>query len=296
MTKMIIQVFISIVLFWYFWYNINDYIYIYVTNVKEGENMKYFSKIFKTMVVVLLGIAVIGCTSEKEEHKTELGNFGIFSYNGIYLKEYATEEISVVDAKKLLNVEKVTKTNKTTTLGGAYNPADSSEDTLRILKGYASLRTSVKYYVSGKDEEQVRTEIYSGEEFLAILEENRYIPFGQMTAKYLCMNDEILEEMEESNVKFREDISSITYPFNNPYTYHTNSKSELIVQTHNFVELPASINGGIGSFFRQDCELLFDEEGKIKLWQSSLGLYTSTPTGTVLQGYIFRVDFDWEVK
>ena len=80
--------------------------------------MKYFSKIFKTMVVVLLGIAVIGCTSEKEEHKTELGNFGIFSYNGIYLKEYATEEISVVDAKKLLNVEKVTKTNKTTTLGG----------------------------------------------------------------------------------------------------------------------------------------------------------------------------------
>ncbi len=49
--------------------------------------MKYFSKIFKTMVVVLLGIAVIGCTSEKEEHKTELGNFGIFSYNGIYLKE-----------------------------------------------------------------------------------------------------------------------------------------------------------------------------------------------------------------
>jgi hypothetical protein len=97
-------------------------------------------------------------------------------------------------------------------------------------------------------------------------------------------------------VKFHEDSANLVSPFDRPYTYHESETGDLIVQTHHFAELPSSVNGGIGATFRQDCELVFDPEGKITLWQSSLGLYTSTPTGTALEGYIFAASFAWTEK
>ena len=237
-------------------------------------------------LMLLLGLAA--CNKTGDMH------FGEFSYHGIFLKEYATKQIGVEEAKKLVNV--TSYTDKPTTKRANFDyVADTSEVNV-VLKRYGSLLTTVKYYVREAEKQQVRQDLYQGTDYKNLLESNYYEPFGQMSVRYLFVNDELLDDMEEQNTAFEDESQYLVNPFNEPYTYHTNEDNQLIIQTHHFAELPASIGGGIGSTFRQDCESIFDKEGKITFWQSSLGLYTSTPTGTVQEGYIFEVEFEWIEK
>ena len=249
-------------------------------------------KVVKTIILSLGAIALMGC------HKVTINNknnqFGDFDYNGVFLKEYAVKQIDVEEAKKLVDIS--SPNQNTRSLNKKEAKRANEEDVTSVLTKYASLTTTVKYYVSDREEQQVRQDIYQGTDFKYLLDTNHYEPFGQMSVKYIFVDDDLLDDMENENAEFISSNSHFVTPFNEPYTYHTDSDNNLVVQTHNFAELPASTAGGIGSTFRQDCELLFDEEGKITLWQSSLGLYTSTPTGTVKQGYIFEVEFAWNSK
>ena len=242
----------------------------------------------KKLTVLLSAMTLIGC-GENQESYSSSSSFGDFGYYGLFLREYATKQIGVEEAKELVDIAPK-KTSRAT------SNSDVDHDIEVVLTKYASLVSTVKYYISDREEQQVREDIYQGTDFKYLLDSNHYEPFGQMSVKYLFVNDELLDQMEVMNEEFKESKEHLTSPFNEPYTYHTNEDKTLILQTHSFAELPASTCGGIGSTFRQDCELLFDEEGKITYWQSSLGLYTSTPTGTVKEGYIFEVSFNWIAK
>ena len=247
-------------------------------------------KTIKTIGLLLSIISLGGCNKSATAENVTFGDFG---YNGIFLKEYATKQIGVDEAKDLVEIAYSNPQKRE--MKRADNKSNSDNIQI-VLTKYASLITTVKYYVSDREEQQVRKDIYQGTDFKFLLETNHYEPFGQMSVKYIFVDDDLLDDMEAQNNAFKESGSYITSPFNEPYTYHTNDENKLIVQTHSFAELPASTGGGIGSTFRQDCELIFDEEGKITFWQSSLGLYTSTPTGTVKEGYIFEVNFEWNSK
>ena len=255
-----------------------------VFDIIEIERGTQMNNIIKTTVAVLGMLMVTGCN--KTNVASARLNFGDFSYHGIFLKEYATKQITVDQAKQLVDITpNMRKTSRAL-----------SNNVQTVLTKYASMNTIVKYYISDREEQQVRKDIYQGTDFKSLLESNHYEPFGQMSVKFLFVDDDLLDDMEVQNNEFKESESHIISPFNDPYTYHTDENNKLILQTHNFAELPSSTGGGIGSTFRQDCELLFDEEGKITHWQSSLGLYTSTPSGTVREGYIFEVEFEWVSK
>ena len=242
------------------------------------------NKLIKTFGILVGTIAFASCDESDGARRLRFGDFG---YNGRFLTEYATKQITVKEAKDLVDIKgpTLTKSGKAT-----------SVNINTVLTKYAALKTFVKYYVSDQEEQQVRVDIYQGTDFKNLLETNHYEPFGQMSVKYIFVDDDLLDDMEQQNHEFQESSMHFVSPFNEPYTYHTNEDNKLILQMHSFAELPASTCGGIGSTFREDCELIFDEEGKISLWQSSLGLYTSTPTGTIREGYIFQVAFEWEAK
>ena len=219
--------------------------------------------------------------------------FGEFSYKGTYLNEYAVKDITVDEAKELIDID----VNPSMIKKLRFDADVVAKDTVKaVLAKYASLEITVKYYIEESDDQQTRVDLYQGTEFMYLLTSNHYSPFGQMNVKYLFVDDNLLDEMEVENANFNETEENLTSPFSNPYTYHTDENNQLVLQTHSFAELPASVTGGIGATFRQDCELLFDTEGKISLWQSSLGLYTSTPTGTTREGYIFEAAFAWTEK
>ena len=247
-------------------------------------------RIINYVGALLCAGALTGCNQNAEAMGNSFGNFG---HNGVFLTEYATKQITVDEAKQLVDIIPASLTRR------SLNDTEreiNNDNIHTVLAKYAFLTTTVKYYISDREEQQVRQDIYQGTDFKYLLENNHYEPFGQMSVKYLFVDDVLLDDMERQNAEYVATDSHLTTPFNEPYTYHTNEENKLIVQTHSFAELPASTCGGIGSTFRQDCELIFDEEGKIMFWQSSLGLYTSTPTGTVKEGYVFEVSFDWTSK
>ena len=244
----------------------------------------------KTLRIATVLLSTLALTACKTTNEDTFGNFG---YKGIFLKEYATKQITVDQAKELVDIppsDFVTQVPKRD-----LNRADAN-NVQTVLSEYASLVTTVKYYVSEQEEQQVRQDLYQGTDFKHLLEENYYEPFAQMSIRYIFVDDSLLDDMEQENADFKASYAYYITPFNEPYTFHTNDDKNLIIQIHSFAELPASVGGGIGATFRQDSELIFDEEGKITFWQSSLGLYTSTPTGTVKEGYIFEVQFEWNHK
>ena len=245
------------------------------------------NKTIKACTALLGTLLMSGCNLNESSVENGFGDFG---YNGVFLTEYATKQIDVEEAKDLVDIQTYENGVKKSTRHR------NQENIHTVLTKYASLLTTVKYYVSDREEQQVRQDMYQGTDFKTLLDTNHYEPFGQMSVKYIFVDDDLLDEMEAQNDEFKASGANMMSPFNDLYTYHTNEENKLIVQTHSFAELPASTCGGIGSTFRQDCELIFDEEGKITFWQSSLGLYTSTPTGTVKEGYIFEVGFEWIEK
>lgn len=237
-------------------------------------------------VVALM--AITGCSINKKDEMPD--EFGNFSYNGIFLKEYASKTITSDEAKTLI-VKDTNEITRNRSLG--YDEQVSQETVKDILMKCSSLVITTKYYINNSDKQQERIDLYQGTDFMNLLIDNHYVPFGEMNVKFLFVNNGLIDYMEAENNNFKADEANLIAPFNEPYTYHSNNDNHLIVQTHSFAELPASTNGGIGSTFREDCELVFDKEGKINLWQASLGLYTATPTGTVKEGYIFEASFEW---
>ena len=238
---------------------------------------------------VLAAACLAGCAGDNGQER-----FGLFGHNGVYLTEHAVSRISLYEAKTLIGEEDSLR------LKSRYNETSSIDyenETIRsILTRFASVKTTVRYFVSGEDKQQVKEDMYQGTEFLYLLKNNSYSPFAQMAVKYIYLNSSILDELEAENKAYKENLANLITPYDCPYTYHRDARGEFVLQTHYFAELPSVINGGIGSTFQQDCELKYDAEGKAEKWQSSLGLYTSTPTGTSLEGYIFEADFEWVMK
>lgn len=246
------------------------------------------TKLFITTLLALSACALSACSLFKGNDNNN--QFGEFAYKDHCLKEYAIKEITATRAKSLISISLKPK------IRGLFKAEATHVNRNTVLYNYASLTATVKYYEDDKEAQQVRNELYQGTEFANLLDRNYYEPFGQMNVRYLYVDDTFIDHMEEENTTFIESGKNYVSPFKSRYTYHEDEHQQLIIQIHDFAELPASVGGGIGASFRQDSELVFDSEGKISIWQSSLGLYTTTPTGTVRQGYIFEAEFSWTEK
>lgn len=243
----------------------------------------------KHLLPTLSALILASCSFAGKAEPT----FGEFSYNGIYLTAFSSRQITYEEAVRLAPSSAASNARP---VKAKVTPQVENSSIDRILQRFAAVTTTVKYYVSEAESEQYRTEIFQGTDFRHMLELNRYDPFGQMSVNFVLIDTHLLSDMETENEEFKATSSNYSVPFKEPYTYHSNAQGELVLQTHSFSELPSSVHGGIGSTFRQDCELCYDAEGKLTAWQSSLGLYTSTPTGTSRQGYLFEVSFDWTLK
>ena len=233
--------------------------------------------------LLTLSMLLISCGNAPAANE----RFGEFGYQGKYLTSFGKEKITSQEARLLLpSLPRQIKPRF------AVKPHGETVD--GVLSRFASVHAEVFYYLEGQEEQQVWTGLVQGTDFRYILQQNVYCVFGQMTIDYLLMDAPILDEMDQANAEFSSLSSPV--PFKEPYTYHRSATGNLVVQTHRFSELSSSEGGGIGSTFRQDCETLYDAEGKMSKWQSSLGLFISTPTGTTRQGYIFEASFSWDLK
>ncbi len=147
-----------------------------------------------------------------------------------------------------------------------------------------------------KGNKQTKLYTHEGTSLKSALKENEFSPSNQICAKYIFINMEILDYMESMNARFKESSDRGTIPFNDIYTYWNDKNGNLVVKTADYAEIPSSISGGIGCNFRQDIEIVYDADNKVTKWQTSLGILIAGPDGTIKQGYILELDFDWKLK
>ena len=258
--------------------------------------MKRILTVLLAVVLILSCLMTTGC----KKH----GTFGRFGYNGKWLTSFAVREISYDKAKEMVyNGSKASLyQNNTPSLLSVNNtdptelPLPSTSFVNAILTKYASLTVVTKYYQTGEKKQLEKTDFIQGKELKNILSTNEFSPFAQLVTKGIIVFDELLVFMDGENTKFRESEENTIAPFNNTFTYHADEKGNIVIQTHDFSELPSFVGGGVACSFLQETEQLYDSENKLVKWQTSLGVYTATPEGTLEQGYILEVEFIWNEK
>ena len=266
--------------------------------------MKRIITLLLAVVLILSCLMATGC---KAKHK----QFGRFSYNGNWLTSFAIQDISYETAKTIVHRGEqstlynggtpsllstgITKLNVNDT-----DPFDlplPEEDYVNaILTKYASITVVTKYYVTGEKKQLEKTDFLQGTDLKNLLRENEFTPFSQLVTKGIIIFDKLIIFMDEKNTEFKNSKENTTAPFNNIFTYHTDEQGNIVIQTHDFAEIPSSVGGGVACSYLQDTEQLYDSENKLVKWQTSLGVYTATPEGTLEQGYILEVEFQWNEK
>ena len=257
------------------------------------KKVKLLAVVFVVVVQCALALFGAGCAPAREAQR-----FGEFGYNGHYLTQYAIESISASDAKSLVG-------NRVRAMSdvSAYAVTDANMDEKlpdselvnSIMSKYTA-KVTTKYYQEGVEDQLTKTDEYMGEDFRSILSKNKIEPFGQLIAKGVLIYGDLIDYMEAQNAAFKASANSAIAPFREVFTYHKDVMGNIVIQTKNFTALPSSVGGGIGCSFRQDTEIVYDGENKMIKWQTSLGISSATPDGTMKQGYILEVEIEWIEK
>lgn len=259
------------------------------------------------LAMILVFIACFGCGCGKNNSKNN--TFGMFSYNGKFLTTYAKKEISADEAKNITQEQNrpiiglSTNENSKSLELFSVNPSKPMDTPLpsntlvdSVITEYASVEVLTKYYVTGIEDQQTKTDFLQGTDFKNIIEVNQFTPFSQLVAKGVIIFDELIDYMEEQNEIFANSDTAKIAPFKAIFSYHIDKSGNIVIQTRNFAEIPSSVGGGIGCSYRQDTEIIYDSENKLSKWQTSLGVFSATPKGTLMQGYILEVELNWNKK
>lgn len=220
-----------------------------------------------------------------------VNQFGEFGYNGIYLTSFATADIDSEKAKEMI-------TSNSSAVASVMS-AGSLPDSLlvnSITSRFAGCKITTKFYVEGSEDASIKTDYVVGTELKNMIANNEFVSFSQLVAKYIVCYPAMIDYMESLNQEFKQTPEADIAPFKNIFSYHTNNNRELVIHTRDFDEIPASVGGGVGCSYMQDTEILYDKDNKIQKWQTSLGLRSATPEGTMKQGYILEMQFEWEKK
>lgn len=145
----------------------------------------------KNKICILTVALLLSLTScNKNEEAKENNKFGDFSYNGIFLNEYAKKAITLEEAKNLIYIEPFNEIKNVNKAISSFTTEENSTVN-DILQKYGNLIVTVKYYVDQCEEQQVRKDFYQGTDFKNLLFENHYSPFSQINIKYLFVDSKI---------------------------------------------------------------------------------------------------------
>ena len=265
--------------------------------------MKKFVITFLSLLLAITSVLSLSSCGKRDGFLGLFGNkikrFGVFGSFGEFLAENAIEEISANQAKELIQANATTYSQNISSFIPPTRegnlPLPSDDYVAYFMSTYADCTAVTTYYVDD-DKEETKDDFIQGTDFKAILEDNAFTPFNQLLARIVIVFPEIIDYMENENAAFKKSDAYDVAPFKTLFSYHTNKDGNLVIQCRDFSEIPASEAGGVGCSFRQDTEIVFGNDNKVVLWQTSLGVYTSSPTGTIEQGYILKVEFNWHEK
>lgn len=275
--------------------------------------MKKLLLIILSVIICFASVGLVACDNRADDTTSNASSqFGEFSYKGKTLKEYAVNTITAEQAKEILssvdsiNTFKVAeqKALSVTTFGVSTMSLNTERENCypsdkvvnSILQNFAGCNVTTQYYIEDSDNVQLKTDKLTGIDFKSVLQQNHFTPFNQLVAKNIIVYDGLIDYMEEQNKKFASSDMGLVAPFKTIFSYHTDVDGNLIIQIRDYAEIASSVGGGIGCSYRQDTEIVYDESGKMVVWQTSLGISSSTPQGTMREGYILEMSVEWIEK
>ncbi len=258
--------------------------------------MKKVQKILVVMMCLLASTLVVTSCRKGAEHMS----FGTFKQNGYSLTSYATKELSANEFRTLLSGGK----QHASSVAYLPKPAPADEDVVNALINISNhIVVTTRFFKEGSDEMQEEVSDQAGVVVGNYLKENTIHTATGLTVKNLYLTQNVLEFMETENANFKKSEGYSNVPFANLYTYHTDENNSLIVQMHDFVDIPASaMSGGVNCYYRQDTEIMYeivaapDLSGcyaRIRKWQTSLGAVISTAANSIGDGFVFEVEIEW---
>lgn len=221
--------------------------------------------------------------------------FGEFGYKGIYLTKFSSKNIQPSEAKEILS-QNINNMSRLRTLAATEIPKPGQNLIEFVLSEYSGCQIVTKFYIDNSNEQSSKTDYLIGTDLKTMVTENKFSPFSQLVAKNIICFPELIDAMEGLNKDFQQSNTTLIAPFSTVFSYHTDSEGRLVIHSRDFSEIPSSVGGGIAASYRQDTEMLYDSQNKLIKWQTSLGLYSAAPQGTMRQGYILEVEFIWEQK
>lgn len=254
---------------------------------------KIIAIIASVLLLTQCAVLCTGCSGKEKQ-------FGEFSYYGKKLIDYAVKDISSDELKNLVDLHiNIGPANSAFgsdgNVSGVTQPPEPDQAIIKKLTtDYAVCEIDVKLYENESKDPKEYKYTLQGTDFYNIVETNKYRLNDQIIVRSLTMYPALVDYMDSENAKFHEESSPA--PFKDIYTYHTAKKGNAVIKQRAYIEIPATQNGGVGCAYRQDIESVYDSEAKITKWQSSMGIYTTTPSGTTKQGYILEMDFTWKTK
>ena len=253
----------------------------------------------RALKVFLAALLVFGCVAFLfacgEEEK-----FGLFDNDGEVLVENAHEPITAEEAKKLISEnaeasgQRVNGSLKSEVPGGMPLPTDVL--VTDFTTKYSSCTVTTTYY--GEDGESTQSKFFQSAELKEMLQKNEFSPFSQLLIKYAVIFPDVITYMEAQNEAFRQSPEYDLAPVQELFSYYTNRDGNLVIQIKSFenLELSGGTAGGVNSVYRQDIEIVYDENNKISFWQGSMGITVAMPDGEVKQGCVMKAEFAWEEK
>jgi len=253
----------------------------------------------KIMRVALAALLVFGCFaflfSCGEDEK-----FGVFDNDGEGLVQNAQDPITAEDAKKLIleNAEaceqNVSGSKPSEIPGGMPLPKDELVGS--FMNNYSSCTVTTTYY--NEEGESSQSKFLQSTELKDMLGKNEIVPFSQLLIKYAVIFPDAISYMEAQNAAFRQSEGYDLAPVKELFSYYTNRDGNLVIQIKSFenLELSGGIAGGVDSVYRQDIEIVYDENNKISFWQGSMGVTVAMPDGEIAQGCVMKAEFEWQEK
>ena len=267
--------------------------------------------IIRIISVALLICVVSACCVGFSACKAQEVIFGRFRCYGHYLIQKGVRTIEAAEAKAKTWKNFVTSAETQDAISFVVDdPASVSTATnvkstpdevvLSLQEKYRSFTTITTYYEvdssSNKAVKVTKTDEYIGNNFYSTISNNTLTPYAQMVANNIIAYDGLIDWFEARNAEFDQLEKKEVYPFKQPYSYWLDENSNLVIQTHKFVDIDANYTGGISCYYLQDSEIVYDSEGKLTLWQTSLGVAYASTAGTSKEGFIMTIEVNWEEK
>jgi len=248
-------------------------------------------------------------TDDDGQDNSNCEDFGSFPVNGQYLTSFQNADTTIFGAKEDISQNSVSEVasnlkQKNPTVNYASDDDDDDDDRVtEILDNFGYIEITSYFYEQNQEtnlfEEISYSDKHSGVTLQSILTKNSVVFNEGLSANYLYLTSDILDEFKLVNLQFEESEDSNLYPFTQIYSYHEyvdQSEKQFVLQTNDFTQISSDNVGGTTCSFIQQNEIIYNKAGMAEKFQSALGIMVQSKSNTQFYGTQFRCDFNWVVK